>query len=291
MPIKKWTNIILITNTKNISVYKNGQLTFTSHTTGLPKYIKGDLHVNKNGGFDGSIASIRYFPKTLSQEAIDFIYKAGPNTKNYLGKFLDMFRSKKSKTKIPGVNDEHAAEYQKCKIQKRQKKARLLFTGQGCCQSNAITNIKTISGQSSEDCKESCKNNVNCVAATFLAQPNGAGTCILKKTKNKAKNLNNVTDFKTKINRGCNINSKCYSKRFNLGAQTITSNAKWEAAVDETVELLENNNKLTKADVDRNKKIAKLHTKALKKAFDNFDINKDTQIDFGEFTEGTPSKK
>ena len=26
--------------------------------------------------------------------AIDFIYKAGPNTKNHLGKFLDMFRSK-----------------------------------------------------------------------------------------------------------------------------------------------------------------------------------------------------
>ena len=62
-------------NLKSISVYKNGHLILTAPTSGLPKYVKGDLHVNKLGGYDGSIASIRYFPKTLSQQAIKYIYK------------------------------------------------------------------------------------------------------------------------------------------------------------------------------------------------------------------------
>lgn len=66
IPAKKWLHLAICVNQKGMDIYVNGQL-YQHHTlSNIPKQNPGTVHTGIDGGFEGKIASINYYPSFLS---------------------------------------------------------------------------------------------------------------------------------------------------------------------------------------------------------------------------------
>jgi hypothetical protein len=78
IPAKKWIHIAVAVNQYAVDIYINGILR-QHHTLGqLPKQNDANVIVGSNEGFDGTIANVMYWPKTLSQSEITDLTKFVP---------------------------------------------------------------------------------------------------------------------------------------------------------------------------------------------------------------------
>jgi len=89
IPIKRWTQIMVVVNTLEVDVYLDGKLVITHILKSFPKINNGNLYVNNSGGFHGEIRSVCYFPKALSANAVYKIYKKGPSALNIIQKIIN----------------------------------------------------------------------------------------------------------------------------------------------------------------------------------------------------------
>jgi hypothetical protein len=80
IPLKKWFHVAYRFQNFTIDCYVNGVLAksvpFGEY---VPKQNNDDLHIGKNGGFDGSLSNLRYYDYALSAFDIAAIANAGPN--------------------------------------------------------------------------------------------------------------------------------------------------------------------------------------------------------------------
>lgn len=81
IPVKKWVNVILQCDGKNLDVYVNGTLARRHILNGVPKQNYGDVYVAMNGGFDGYISELQYFNSDIGLARINAIVSSGPNLK------------------------------------------------------------------------------------------------------------------------------------------------------------------------------------------------------------------
>ena len=81
IPVKKWVNVILQCDGKNLDIYVNGTLARRHILNGVPKQNYGDVYVAMNGGFDGYISELRYFNSDIGLARINAIVSGGPNLK------------------------------------------------------------------------------------------------------------------------------------------------------------------------------------------------------------------
>jgi hypothetical protein len=81
IPIKKWVNVILRTNSNNLDIFINGVLTRRHVFQSVPKQNFGDVFISMNGGFGGSTSSLRYFNYAIGTSKIQSILSDGPNLK------------------------------------------------------------------------------------------------------------------------------------------------------------------------------------------------------------------
>lgn len=81
IPVKKWVNVILQCDGKNLDVYVNGTLARRHILSGVPKQNYGDVYVAMNGGFDGYISELQYFNSDIGLARINAIVSGGPNLK------------------------------------------------------------------------------------------------------------------------------------------------------------------------------------------------------------------
>ena len=81
IPVKKWVNVILQCDGKNLDVYVNGTLARRHILNGVPKQNYGDVYVAMNGGFDGYISELQYFNSDIGLARINAIVSGGPNLK------------------------------------------------------------------------------------------------------------------------------------------------------------------------------------------------------------------
>lgn len=66
IPAKKWIHVAICVNQQALDIYING-VYYERHTlTQLPKQNPGTVHTGVNGGFEGKIASVMYYPSFLS---------------------------------------------------------------------------------------------------------------------------------------------------------------------------------------------------------------------------------
>ena len=80
-PLQRWVNVNVSLYNNVVDVYINGQLEKSCVLNGFPQLTKGNLHVGKDGGFNGYIANLRVSNRSLSYSQIQKYYKSGPSLK------------------------------------------------------------------------------------------------------------------------------------------------------------------------------------------------------------------
>lgn len=87
IPIGKWFNIALVLSHRSLDVYVNGFLIERMELNAVPKQNYYDLHVTRNGGFQGYLSDIRYFNYAVRMTQLNALVSKGPNFRetNLLG--------------------------------------------------------------------------------------------------------------------------------------------------------------------------------------------------------------
>lgn len=81
IPLQRWVNVNIALYNNVVDVYLNGNLEKSCILNGFPKINKGNLHISKDGGFNGYLANLRISNKTLPYSEVQKYYKAGPSLK------------------------------------------------------------------------------------------------------------------------------------------------------------------------------------------------------------------
>ena len=61
VPLRKWINIIITVQQKNVNTYINGVIKNSHVLQSLPRQNYGSVYITKDGGFDGKIADLKYW--------------------------------------------------------------------------------------------------------------------------------------------------------------------------------------------------------------------------------------
>jgi hypothetical protein len=94
IPLQKWTHIVITTNNQSMDSYIDGKLVKTFLLGGSPKiYGDKDIHICPGGGYDGYIAKVRYYSRTLNPREVYELYKEGP-AKGIFGNLLGKYKLK-----------------------------------------------------------------------------------------------------------------------------------------------------------------------------------------------------
>lgn len=80
IPLNKWVNVVIRVEDRNLDVYINGVIAKRKELKGVPKQNYGDVFVNLNGGFAGSVADLKYWNYAVSPAIISGITSWGPDT-------------------------------------------------------------------------------------------------------------------------------------------------------------------------------------------------------------------
>ncbi len=79
IPLRKWVNMSIVLNNKNMDIYVNGYLKTRKELTALPKQNNDNFWVNMYGGFEGYISNILYFAYCINATEMFDIIKTGPS--------------------------------------------------------------------------------------------------------------------------------------------------------------------------------------------------------------------
>lgn len=82
IPIKKWFHLCLIVRQESMDIYVNGQMVQSKRFPTPPLQNDGNLYINTQGGFDGSMADIKFFAYGISYDRINKLLQDGPNIRN-----------------------------------------------------------------------------------------------------------------------------------------------------------------------------------------------------------------
>jgi hypothetical protein len=80
VPIKKWFHCAVRMQNTTMDVYINGVVTGRLILNDVPKQNYDDVHICKNGGFNGQIADVQYYDRALSVFEINNMVVWGRNT-------------------------------------------------------------------------------------------------------------------------------------------------------------------------------------------------------------------
>lgn len=76
--LNQWINICIVINNTNMEIYVNGLLYQTWVSKSLIEVNKGNLYINKWGGYEGLISCFNLYPFVLTSNEIKNIYDKGP---------------------------------------------------------------------------------------------------------------------------------------------------------------------------------------------------------------------
>jgi len=77
IPVQRWVHIAIILINRTIDVYINGKLTRSCLLESVPKLNDGNLYINQDGGYDGSISDLLYSNQAMSPNDIYSLYLSG----------------------------------------------------------------------------------------------------------------------------------------------------------------------------------------------------------------------
>ena len=81
IPFHNWINVAIVVKQKIVDIYVNGVLAKRYKLSGLPKQNYGNVYINKNGGFNGSLADLSYYNYAVGPAKLRSIAQSKPNFK------------------------------------------------------------------------------------------------------------------------------------------------------------------------------------------------------------------
>ena len=102
IPLQRWFQLVVVTTETAMEVYVDGKLYRTIVLKSLPKTNSMPLFVNLNGGFDGMINELRYYPYPLRYIDVYNMYARGPTPFYFMYLFkgkLELYEEKFNKIK------------------------------------------------------------------------------------------------------------------------------------------------------------------------------------------------
>jgi hypothetical protein len=77
VPLQAWFSVSLALFDRNLDIYINGRLVKSCVLPGVPRPATGDIILNDNGGFSGSVCNLRTFSGMLSPSDAQAFFSAG----------------------------------------------------------------------------------------------------------------------------------------------------------------------------------------------------------------------
>lgn len=91
IPVKKWVNVIIRTNSQNLlDIYINGVLNKRHKLSNVIKQNYDDIQINIGNKFNGNISNLKYYNHAIGTFEIDKIIKQGPNLTSKSGDLLNI---------------------------------------------------------------------------------------------------------------------------------------------------------------------------------------------------------
>ena len=78
IPLRKWLCLTIVVNERMLDIYINGYLKERKELTSLPKQNEGNFWCNMNGGFEGFMSNIKYYPYAVELNEIISEVENGP---------------------------------------------------------------------------------------------------------------------------------------------------------------------------------------------------------------------
>jgi len=79
IPMKKWIHVAIRVKDRLMDTYINGTIVSRYEFQSVPRQNYGDVYVNMNGGYTGSISALRYFDHAITGIDVENLVKEGPN--------------------------------------------------------------------------------------------------------------------------------------------------------------------------------------------------------------------
>lgn len=79
IPLNKWFHVAIRLENKVVDAYVNGVISNRIVLNNVVKQNYHDVHIGKNGGFNGKLSNLRYYREALTVFEINSIVKNGPN--------------------------------------------------------------------------------------------------------------------------------------------------------------------------------------------------------------------
>jgi hypothetical protein len=78
IPLQRWVHVVVTLWDRSLDVYINGKLARSGVLSSPPVLNNGDIHINKDGGFNGYMSKMQYFNTTLNPHSVLKLYREGP---------------------------------------------------------------------------------------------------------------------------------------------------------------------------------------------------------------------
>ena len=92
LPLQRWVHVGIVLWNRTTDIYLNGKLVRSCILPNVPRIPWDEpLYVCQDGGFDGSIATLRYFNRSLNATEMYKLYAKGPLQWSILREFEDLF--------------------------------------------------------------------------------------------------------------------------------------------------------------------------------------------------------
>jgi hypothetical protein len=102
IPLQRWFHVAIVVNETTVEVYIDGKLYKTVILHSFVKTNSQPLHVNLDGGYDGLINELRYYPYPLKYIDVYNMYARGPTPFYFMYLFkgkLELYEEKFNKSK------------------------------------------------------------------------------------------------------------------------------------------------------------------------------------------------
>lgn len=90
VPLQKWVHVAIGFYNNVVDIYQDGKLKSSCVLRGFPEPPTGEIHLTPFGGFNGKVASVSGFNKSISQDMAYQIYREGPSKTSLYSFFTNL---------------------------------------------------------------------------------------------------------------------------------------------------------------------------------------------------------
>jgi len=82
LPLQRWNHVVIVLWNRSLDVYLNGKLARSCTLNHIPRLNNSPVYLTQNGGFEGDMATFRYFNRAVNADEVYSLYQKGYESMN-----------------------------------------------------------------------------------------------------------------------------------------------------------------------------------------------------------------